>query len=129
MDSTTSIVAYLSVPNKSSEWIKQFIKTFYLSGEALNDADIRRIYSQEIDYFGKPTSIDKLARETAQYYRDWPQRHYELVPGSIDIKWKSDQVADVSFSYDYKVSAPKKRKASKGRGRAHLTSICVGIRA
>ncbi len=120
-DATTSVVEYLSVPNKSSEWIKQFIKNFYLSGEALNEADIRRIYSQEIDYFGKRTGIDKLARETAQYYRDWPQRHYELVPGSIDIKWKSDQIADVSFSYDYKVSAPKKRKASRGRGRAHLT--------
>ncbi len=121
LDATTSVVDYLSMPNKSSEWIKVFIKNFYLSGEALNEADIRRIYSREIDYFGKRTSIDKLARETAQYYRDWPQRHYELVPGSIDIKWKSDQIADVSFSYDYKVSAPKKKKASKGRGRAHLT--------
>ena len=121
LNAPTSVVDYISLPNKSSDWIKVFIKNFYLSGEALSEADLRHIYSKEVNYFGKRTSIDKVARETARYYRDWPKRHYELVPGSIDIKWKSAQVADVSFIYDYKVSAPKKKKATKGRGRAHLT--------
>jgi hypothetical protein len=106
----TTLVDYLSRPNKSSDWIKVFIEHFYLSGEALNEIDLRRIYSRNVGYFGAPkTSLDKVAREKARYYRDWPRRHYELVAGSIDIKWKSDQVADVSFVYDYRVSAPKKK--------------------
>ncbi|HEX9881270.1 MAG TPA: pentapeptide repeat-containing protein [Hyphomicrobium sp.] len=117
----TSVVDYLSMPNKSSDWIRVFIKDFYLSGKALDDGDLRRIYSREVDYFGQgKTSLDKVAREKAQYYRLWPSRHYELVPGSLDIAWKSTEVADVSFTYQYKVSAPN-AKTSKGRGRAHLT--------
>jgi hypothetical protein len=117
----TSVLEYLSFPKKSSDWIKVFIKDFYLSEDALPDADVRRIYSREVDYFGKhKTSIDEVAREKAEYYRQWPKRHYELVPGSIDIAWKSPDVADISFTYRYKVSAPK-RKTSIGRGRAHLT--------
>ncbi len=119
--SPTSVVDYLSMPNKSSDWIKGFIKDYYLSGAALEDADLRRIYSHRVEYFGKhKTSIDEVAREQARYYREWPNRHYELVPGSIAIKWKADKVADVSFTYRYEVSASDKR-TSKGRGRAHLT--------
>ena len=122
LDATTSVVDYLSMPDKSSDWIKVFIKSFYLSGEALDEADLRRIYSHEVDYFGaRKTTLDKVAREKARYYRDWPRRHYDLVPGSISIEWKSTQVADVSFTYDYTVFDPKKKKSSKGRGRAHLT--------
>ena len=122
LDATTSVVDYLSMPDKSSDWIEVFIKSFYLSGEALDEADLRRIYSHEVDYFGaRKMTLDKVAREKARYYRDWPRRHYDLVPGSISIEWKSTQVADVSFTYDYTVSAPNKKRSSKGRGRGHLT--------
>jgi hypothetical protein len=116
----TNVVEYLSTPTRSSDWIKVFIRDFYLSESALDEAAIRTIYSNEVAYFGKSTSLEKVAREKAQYYHEWPHRHYELVPGSIDIEWKSAEVADISFTYDYKVSAPRK-KPSSGRGRAHLT--------
>jgi hypothetical protein len=116
----TNVVEYLSTPTRTSEWVRVFIEDFYLSDAALDESAIRTIYSSEVDYFGKNTSLDKVAHEKAGYYREWPMRHYELVPGSIDIRWKSAEVADISFTYDYRVAAPKK-KHSSGRGRAHLT--------
>ncbi len=117
----TTLLEYLSTPTRSSDWIKVFVKDFYLSEDALEERDLRRIYSKRVDYFGKhKTSLDEVAREKADYYQTWPERHYELVPGSIAIDWKSADVADVSFTYTYKVSAPGKKTAS-GRGRAHLT--------
>jgi hypothetical protein len=119
--SPTSVVDYLRAPHNSSEWIGTFIKDFYLSGAAIEEADLRRIYAHEVDYFGKrKTSLDQVTREKASYYRDWPDRHYELVPGSIVIEWKAPEIADVTFKYRYKVSSPGK-KSGKGRGRAHLT--------
>jgi hypothetical protein len=119
--SPTSVVDYLRAPHNSSEWIGTFIKDFYLSGAAIEEADLRRIYAREVDYFGKrKTSLDQVTREKASYYRDWPDRHYELVPGSIVIEWKAPEIADVTFKYRYKVSSPGK-KSGKGRGRAHLT--------
>jgi hypothetical protein len=117
----TSVVDYFRTPSKSSDWIEVFIKDYYLSEEALDEADLRRIYSPKVDYFGeRKTNLVEVAREKARYYRDWPTRHYELVPGSIDIEWKSADVANVTFLYDFKVSAPDKM-TSEGRGRGHLT--------
>ncbi len=117
----TNVVEYLQTPTRSSDWIRVFIKDFYLSDTTLDESAIRTIYSDYVDYFGESkTSLEKVAREKADYYRHWPTRHYALVPGSIAIKWRTPEIADISFTYDFKVSAPKK-KTSSGRGRAHLT--------
>ena len=57
----------------------------------------------EVGLPGSKTSIDVGSRAT-----------------SIAIDWKSDNIADVTFLYDFEVSSPKKGTAL-GRGRAHLT--------
>jgi hypothetical protein len=114
-------VEYLKEPTKSIEWIETFIKKFYLSSAALSDADIKKIYSDPLEYFGeKNVSPDHVAQEMIKYYAQWPKRHYKLVPGSIKIEWVADGVADVSFLYDFEVSAPHK-EPNKGRGRGELT--------
>jgi len=124
--SQSSVVDYLRTPQHSTEWVEIFIERFYLSTAELKEPDIRRIYSDPVDYFGKQhLNLDVVAREKAEYYRDWPKRHYVLVPGSIKVKWKSAKVADVTFLYDFKVSAPNK-KAHSGRGRARLTLDLAG---
>lgn len=115
-----TLQGYLSLPVKTSDWVRVFIKDFYLSGEELDETDLRRIYSETVEYFGKrAVSLEKVSREKAGYYRDWPERHYALVPGSITIDWKSDKIADITFLYDFRVASPKKG-AHKGRGRARL---------
>lgn len=115
-----TLQGYLSLPDKTSDWVRVFIKDFYLSGEELDETDLRRIYSETVEYFGKRgVSLEKVSREKAGYYRDWPERHYALVPGSIAIDWKSDKIADITFLYDFRVASPKKG-AHKGRGRARL---------
>lgn len=115
-----TLQGYLSLPDKTSDWVRVFIKDFYLSGEELDETDLRRIYSETVEYFGKrAVSLEKVSREKAGYYRDWPERHYALVPGSIAIDWKSDKIADITFLYDFRVASPKKG-AHKGRGRARL---------
>jgi Pentapeptide repeats (8 copies) len=115
-----TLEGYLSLPDKTSDWIKVFIKDFYLSGEELDETDLRRIYSETVEYFGKrKVSLKKVSDEKASYYRDWPERRYALIPGSIAIKWKSDTIADITFLYDFKVASPKKG-THKGRGRARL---------
>ncbi len=116
-----TLAGYLSTPNKSSDWIKVFIKDYYLSGAELDGRDLRRIYASNIEYFGKRNvSLSKVAREKVQYYRDWPKRNYSLVPGSIAITWNSDKVADVTFLYDFEVSSEKKG-TTIGRGWARMT--------
>ncbi len=116
-----TVVEYLKEPTKTTAWIETFIKKFYLSSAALSDQEIRSIYSEPMDFFGeKNVDLDRVAREKADYYAEWPKRHYKLVPGSIEVQWTSDSVAEVSFLYDFNVSAPEK-PGNKGRGRAVLT--------
>lgn len=117
----------LGAPERSSNWIELFVRDVYLSGVRLEEPEIRRFYSKKVDYFGqRKVSLDKVAREKARYYSSWPQRHYDLVPGSISIDWKSDQVADVTFLYDFEVASPQKG-ATSGRGRARLTLDLGGV--
>ena len=119
--SPASVIAYLSTPQRTSDWVEVFIRDFYLSESALDEAQIRRIYSDPVDYFGQhKLDLGEVARAKQRYYRLWPKRHYELLPGSIAIKWKSDTVAEATFLYRYAVSAPKQR-SQNGRGRAHVT--------
>lgn len=117
----TSVVAFLREPQKTAQWIKELISDYYLSSAALTEDEIRQLYSDPMDFFGeKQVGLERVAREKAQYYRHWPVRHYALVPASIVIRWKSADVADVTFLYDFEVSAPDKT-VNKGRGRAYLT--------
>lgn len=121
-----SVVDYLSTPQSTSDWVEIFIRDFYLSESALDESQIRRIYSDPVDYFGQnKKDLAHVAREKARYYRLWPKRHYDLIPGSIAIQWKSANVADVTFMYHYKVSASN-RKSQTGRGRAHVTLDLAG---
>ena len=105
-----TVVEYLKEPTKTTAWIETFIKKFYLSSAALSDEEIRSIYSEPMDFFGeKNVDLDRVSREKADYYVEWPKRHYKLVPGSIEVQWTSDSVAEVSFLYDFNVSAPQKQ--------------------
>jgi hypothetical protein len=119
--SPATVVEYLKDPTKTTAWIETFVKKFYLSSAALSEEEIRSIYSEPMDFFGeKNVDLDRVSKEKADYYSEWPKRHYKLVPGSIEVQWTSDSVAEVSFLYDFNVSAPQK-PANKGRGRAVLT--------
>ena len=119
--SPATVVEYLKDPTKTTAWIETFIKKFYLSSAALSEEEIRSIYSEPMDFFGeKNVDLDRVSKEKADYYSEWPKRHYKLVPGTIEVQWTSDSVAEVSFLYDFNVSAPQK-PANKGRGRAVLT--------
>lgn len=121
-----TVVDYLREPKGTTKWVEVFIEKYYLSSASLKDADIRQIYSDPLDFFGeKGVGIDRVASEKADYYKHWPKRRYELVAGSIKVEWQTPEIADVTFLYDYKVSAPQK-ESSKGRGRAHLTLDLTG---
>jgi hypothetical protein len=115
------------VPKHSTEWIETFIRDFYLKAPALDDQQVHQIYAANVNYFGTDNvSVDEVAREKADYYLQWPKRSYDLIPGSVEVQWTSEKVADVTFVYDFKVSAPHNKKVSRGRGRARLTLDLTG---
>ena len=76
------------------------------------------VYAAKVDYFGSPTPATEVARQKAAYYAQWPIRSYALIPGSLAVKWKSADRAEVVFSYRYRVASRKAHTA--GRGKAIL---------
>jgi hypothetical protein len=124
--SQNPLIDFLSKPHRTAEWIKVFVEKFYLSGSALDEPQIRLIYSDPVEYFGaKKLNLQQVAREMDEYYRQWPQRRYHLIPGSIEINWKSADIADVTFKYHFEVSTPADETRS-GEGRAQLTLDLAG---
>jgi hypothetical protein len=117
-----TVIEYMQEPVHSTEWVTTLIKKFYLSSAPLSPAEIKALYAEPLEhYFGeKGVSLDRVAQEKADYYKEWPKRSYKLVPGSLKVDWVSEGVAEVSFLYDFTVSAPDK-EPNKGRGRANLT--------
>lgn len=116
-----TLFEFLAKSERSPEWIQTFIERYYLSSDALDKASLQRVYSDRVDYFGtRDLSVREVARAQERYNRQWPIRRFQLVPGSMAIRWKTPDVAEVSFKYRFDVSAPN-AGASTGRGRAQLT--------
>ena len=104
------------------ERVAGFITEFYLSGDNLSEADLERIYADEVDYFGKRhrTRAQVLADKRA-YFARWPERRYRLLRETLGVVRRpgASKVYDVSFDYEFAVAGPS--RASRGRGRALLT--------
>jgi hypothetical protein len=114
------LVEYLSKPTADSQWIRTFVEKYYLSGDALDDSQVRHIYAERVDYFGREVPLKDVARQKMDYYHQWPGRNYAMIPGTLTISWKSALLANVTFNYRFKVKS-RKDLVSAGRGRAVLT--------
>lgn len=107
---------------KLSASIERWIANYYLSGHDLSREEMKAIYAPTVDYFGKgEKSLSYIIRDQRGYYRRWPQRMFEMVPGTLQIARDpyNKSVVDVSFQYDFETRSA--RRTSRGRGLAELT--------
>ena len=97
--------------------IEDLVTQHYLSGAALNDDTLHRIYTNTVVYFGRRMALQEVSLRKAEYYRRWPNRSYALIDGTLVITWISANRAKVTFGYDYHVTSPR-AVSEAGQGRA-----------
>lgn len=102
--------------------IVDFVDRYYLGSGDMTLDDMRAIYASRVSYYGqRGTSLAAVIKDKVAYDKRWPTRRFELVPGTMEIRrtgWDG-QVYDISYVYDFAVSAPGRAKS--GRGYTRLT--------
>ncbi|MBU1210458.1 MAG: hypothetical protein KJ587_04180 [Alphaproteobacteria bacterium] len=102
--------------------IERFVENFYLAGVDLSEEQLETIYAPVVDYFGsRRQSRAAIVRDQLRYYRRWPERRFELIPGTLNVvrSDETDEVIDVVFEYFFDTRSGKRRP--RGRGVAMLT--------
>jgi hypothetical protein len=103
--------------------LAEFVEDFYLSGEALEPDVIRSIYAPRVNYFGKRNMpVEKIARDKLAYYQRWPARSFTLKPNTLEVRQIGYDGAlyDLSFVYDFNVSAVGRARSGRGYGRLQI---------
>ncbi len=102
--------------------IERFVDNFYLAGEDLSTDEMMAIYAPVVNYFGnRRKKRASIIRDQLSYYRRWPSRSFELVPGTLSVvrSTKVDAIVNVTFEYFYETRSRK--RTSRGRGVTNLT--------
>ena len=99
--------------------IERFINDFYLAGENLSRDEMKIIYAPVVDYFGQRRKTrTAIMKNQRAYYRRWPERLFEMIPGTLAIERKdsANGIVDVTFEYFYETRSAK--RVSRGQGGA-----------
>lgn len=77
-----------SVPGRTRDWAQKQIENFvevWSRDEGVTRAAVERLYAPRVVYYGKSMSREAILADKRAYIAHWPQRRYEIVPGSVDI--------------------------------------------
>ena len=53
------------------------------ANKAINAANMSHYYADRVIYYGKPMSRQQVLRDKLNYIAVWPERHYQIVPGTV----------------------------------------------
>ncbi len=102
--------------------IGRFIEGFYLSGQDLTRSEIRTLYAPRVDYFGgKQKSRRAIVRDKMAYFNRWPDRSYELIPGTLTVLRAGPAGNLVTATFEYRFDTRGGGRRSTGRGFSVLT--------
>lgn len=102
--------------------IVAFVETYYLGSGEMSLDEMRAVYANRVDYYGKRNvRLSDVLKDKQAYMRRWPERQFDLVPGTMEVRrmnW-DEAIYDISYVYDFYVRAPGREKS--GRGYTRLT--------
>ncbi|MDB5641646.1 MAG: exported protein of unknown function, partial [Hyphomicrobiales bacterium] len=77
-----------SVPERTRDWAQKQVENFvaiWSRDEDVNAQSVERLYAPRAVYYGKSMSRAAILADKRAYIARWPQRRYEIVPGSVDV--------------------------------------------
>lgn len=77
-----------TVPERTREWAQTQVERFvevWSRNEEVNRESVERLYADRVVYYGKSMSRADILRDKRAYIRRWPERRYEIAPGSVDV--------------------------------------------
>jgi hypothetical protein len=100
--------------------LARFIEKFYLGPGALDADQIRTLYADSVDYYGRRLAVGSIVRDKLGYYGRWPKRKFRFDAATLDVRRAHRQgLYDAAFEYDFEVAGEGGLR--RGRGLAILT--------
>ena len=87
-------------------------------------AAVDRLYADRVVYYGKSMTSAEVYRDKRNYIRQWPNRHYSVVPGSVSKTCDRAQLACKIYAIlEWQKADPSTRRGSKGANTISLTLV------
>jgi hypothetical protein len=96
--------------------ISSFITGTYLPNREQTASDVRRVYSDTVDYWGaQNVPIDTIIADKLRYFKKWPVHVYHLIDSTLDIIHQDQgRRYKVTFSYEFNLSGGGKTASGTG---------------
>ncbi len=89
---------------------------------------VRQTYAANVDYYGKSVPLADVVRDKQDYFRRWPERAYEVEPGTISVSC-TGTICNVSGTYRWAVrSYPRNRQAAGAATFIYMIDTSQGMK-
>lgn len=86
----TSSSAVCAQDNRVGVEMNRFLDR-WSQGAGIRAADVDELYAPQVHYYGHQLSRSGILREKRSIARKWPDRRYEIVPGSTSYRCTADR--------------------------------------
>lgn len=117
-----------AVAAEAREALRQRLMTFvtedYLGNAREGHENFPDLFAGTVDYYGQSgTSQARVLADKRAFYRRWPSRRYEIIPGSLQPRPGPNDSVELTFRYTYEVS--NGARAARGIGETTLGLILL----
>jgi uncharacterized protein len=115
-DRGDNVPSHQSLRTKLVEFVTD---EFHRTG-GMSPVELRRIYSDRVDYYGVPgKGVEAVIADKQAYGERWPERAFRIKAGTFKIAETDDlDVFDISYRYDFHVRGESREQ--KGEGETSL---------
>ena len=106
-----------TLQQRSAELSQSYLRTWSVSGRRAV-AEVPRLYSPKVRFYGRMVDHRTLAREKRAFIRRWPIRSYAHRPGTIRVSCDGQASRCLLRSVvDWRTASPARRAISQGSSR------------
>lgn len=114
-------MAYVPAPASpstglSSQAAAEFVQSLLTAHSLLDEFALQRLrksYAPTVSYYGKSVSLADVVRDKQDYFQRWPERAYEVVPGSVTVNCVG-AICNVQGVYRWTVRSYPRNKQAAG---------------
>ncbi|MGH6815025.1 MAG: hypothetical protein ACREC6_04915, partial [Hyphomicrobiaceae bacterium] len=100
--------------------IERFIAESYIDPPNPTAQTLGRLYGPSVDYYQKQQTREQVVADKLRYYQRWPQRRFEVVPGTLTSEAVTGTPKRYAVGFQYTFRATAGSKTSAGRGAVRL---------
>lgn len=109
-----------------AEQVATFVESTLFRPGPRQQAELRALYGNSVDYFGKRgMAVKDVLKDKVQYFKRWPERDFRLDRSTMSVTTDGQELS-IQFEYSYDVSGQKGRRSGRGVSMMRLREAANG---